>query len=90
MNIGYALTAAFGDFLSLVMGLDLGGFAAYLIYARQIGRPVNQVSQQLSAILSALAGAERIFEVMDTQPEIDEGKVTLTAADGGDGSRRAS
>ena len=71
------------------MGLDLGGFAAYLIYARQIGRPVNQVSQQLSAILSALAGAERIFEVMDTQPEIDEGKVTLTAADGGDGSRRA-
>ena len=89
MNIGYALTAAFGGFLSLVMGLDLGGFAAYLIYARQIGRPVNQVSQQLSAILSALAGAERIFEVMDTQPEIDEGKVTLTAADGGDGSRRA-
>ncbi|MGN1001675.1 MAG: ABC transporter ATP-binding protein [Oscillospiraceae bacterium] len=78
MNIGYALTAAAGGFLALVLGFDLGGFAAYLTYSRQVGQPINQVSQQFNSILSALAGAERIFEVMDAQPEIDEGKVTLT------------
>ena len=48
-------------------------------YSRQVSQPINQISQQLNALLSALAGAERIFEVMDTQPEIDEGKVTLEA-----------
>ena len=79
-NIGYALTAIAGGFLSLVMGFDLGGLAAFLTYSRQIGMPVSQVSQQLTAILSALAGAERIFEVMDTKPEINEGKVILERA----------
>lgn len=77
INIGYAITAAAGGFLSLVMGFDLGGFATYLLYSRQVGQPINQVSQQLTSILSALAGAERIFEVMDAKPELDEGKVTL-------------
>jgi ATP-binding cassette subfamily B multidrug efflux pump len=77
MNIGYAVTAIVGGLLTLVIGFDLGGFVAYLQYSKQIGMPMNQVSQQLTAILSALAGAERIFEVMDTKPEIDEGKVTL-------------
>ena len=59
------------------MGFDIGGYAAYLTYSRQIGGPVNQVSQQITAIFSALAGAERIFDVMDTPPEIDEGDVEL-------------
>ena len=77
MNIGYAVTAIVGGLLTLVIGFDLGGFVAYLQYSKQIGMPMNQVSQQLTAILSALAGAERIFEVMDTPPELDEGKVTL-------------
>jgi ATP-binding cassette subfamily B protein len=79
MNIGYALTAIVGGFLSLVIGFDLGGFATYLNYSKQVGQPINQVSQQLTAILSALAGAERIFEIMDSQPEIDEGEVSLTS-----------
>ncbi len=78
MNIGYAVTAIAGGLVSLVLGFDLGGFAVYLQYSRQIGQPVNQVSQQLTAILSALAGAERIFDVMDTAPEVNDGKVTLT------------
>ena len=86
-NIGYAATAAVGGFLALVMGFDLGGFAAYLLYARQIGRPLEQVSQQLNAIMSALAGAERIFDVMDTPPEIDEGKVVLTPVEPQEGHR---
>jgi len=77
MNIGYALTAILGGFIALVMGFDIGGYAAYLTYSRQVGGPINQVSQQLNAILSALAGAERIFDLMDTTPEIDEGDVEL-------------
>ena len=78
MNIGYAATAVIGGALAFAGSLDLGGLAIYLQYGRQVGQPMNQVSQQISAILSALAGAERIFEVIDTPPETDEGKVTLT------------
>ena len=81
-NIGYAVTAVAGGFLALVMGLDLGGLAVFLTYSRQIGMPMNQVSQQLNAILSALAGAERIFAVMDAEPETDAGKVVLERAAG--------
>jgi ATP-binding cassette subfamily B protein len=77
MNIGYALTAVAGGFLALVRGFDLGGLATYLLYTRQVGRPIEQMGQQVNTILSALAGAERIFEVMDAPAEVDEGKVTL-------------
>ncbi len=77
INIGYALTAVAGGFLALVRGFDLGGLATYLLYSRQVGRPVEQMGQQLNTILSALAGAERIFDLMDAPAEIDEGKVTL-------------
>ena len=80
-NIGFAITAIFGGFLALVRGFDLGGFAVYLNYSRQVGQPIQQVSQQLTAILSALAGAERIFAVMDTVPEVNEGTVTLVPAE---------
>ena len=77
MNVGYALTAAFGGVLSIVMGMPLGSFTLYLTYCRQVGQPMNQISQQLTTILSALAGAERIFECMDEKSEVDEGFVTL-------------
>ena len=77
MNISYALTAAFGGLLSVLQGFDLGGLVVYLNYSKQVGQPLNQISQQMTTLLSALAGAERIFEVMDTQPEVDEGMVTL-------------
>ncbi len=80
-NVSYALTAAFGGFLSLVQGFDLGGLVIYLGYARQVGQPLNQISQQMTMLLSALAGAERIFEVMDTKPEVDSGSVTLVGAE---------
>ena len=81
MNVSYALTAAFGGLLSVLQGFDLGGLVVYLNYSRQVGQPLNQISQQLTTILSALAGAERIFEVMDTEPEQDAGQVTLTQAE---------
>ncbi|MBQ7143627.1 MAG: ABC transporter ATP-binding protein [Oscillospiraceae bacterium] len=76
-SIGYAVTAVVGGLLALVRGFDIGGLGAYLLYARQIGRPLEGISQQLTALLSALAGAERIFEVMDAKPEVNEGKVRL-------------
>ena len=81
MNISYALTSAFGGLLSVLQGFDLGGLVVYLNYSKQVGQPLNQISQQMTTILSAMAGAERIFEVMDTQPEMDEGTVTLVAAE---------
>jgi len=81
MNVSYALTAAFGGLLSILQGFDLGGLVVYLNYSRQVGQPLNQISQQMTTLLSALAGAERIFEVMDTPPEVDQGGVTLVAAD---------
>lgn len=80
MNISYALTAALGGLLSVLQGFDLGGLVVYLNYSRQVGQPINQISQQMATVLSALAGAERIFDVMDTQPEADEGTVTLIRA----------
>ena len=86
-NIGFALTAGFGGVLAAFTSFDIGGLVSYLQYCRQVGQPMNQFSQQLTTILSALAGAERIFEVMDTQPEVDEGRVTLVrAARGTDGA----
>ena len=81
MNVSYALTAAFGGLLSVLQGFDLGGLVVYLNYSKQVGQPMNQISQQMTTLLSALAGAERIFEVMDTQPEVDEGEITLVRAE---------
>lgn len=79
MNVSYALTACFGGVLAVLQGFDLGGMIIYLNLARQVGQPLNQISQHMTAVLSAMAGAERIFAVMDGEPEVDEGKVHLTA-----------
>ena len=84
-NIGYAVTAMAGGVLIFGIGFDLGGLAAYLQYCRQVTQPINQVSQQINAILSALAGAERIFEIMDMPPETDDGQTTLVNVQEEDG-----
>ena len=81
MNVSYALTACFGGALAVLQGFDLGGMIVFLNLARQVGQPLNQISQHMTAVLSALAGAERIFAVMDAQPEVDAGKVHLTRVD---------
>ncbi len=79
-HIGYAFTAMIGGLLAIFGGFDIGGFTVYLNYTKQVSQPLNQISQQINTILSALAGAERIFEVMDTAPEVDQGAVTLVPA----------
>jgi len=86
-NIMYAATAFGGGVLTVLGRFDIGSLAAYLQYSRQLGMPVQQISNQLNAVLAALAGVERVFEVMDQQPETDEGCVQLVGATiGADGA----
>ena len=86
-HINYALTCCVGAMLSIAVGLDLGSLVVYLQYTRQVSQPISQVSQQVNNILAAIAGAERVFEVMEAAPEVDSGKVTLVNVScGADGS----
>ena len=86
-NIAYAATAMFGGILAVVSTFDIGSLAAFLQYSRQIGMPVQQITNQLNVILAAMAGAERVFEVMDQPEEEDAGRVTLVGVNkGADGS----
>lgn len=68
----YAITACVGGILCVVQGFDLGGFSVFVNYSRQFSRPINEVSMQVNTIFSALAGAERVFAVMDEQPEPED------------------
>ena len=73
----YALSAIVGGLFVLSGLMDLGSLSAYLVYVRQSAMPMNQFTQQINFLLSALSGAERIFTMMEEQPEVDEGTVTL-------------
>lgn len=77
----FAITAAAGGCLSVYGRADLGTIAAFLQYSRNFSAPITQISVQLNAILSALAGAERIFALLDEPPETDDGYVTLVNAE---------
>jgi ATP-binding cassette subfamily B protein len=79
-NICYAATAVFGGILILMNRFDIGSLAAFLQYSRHIGQPINQITAQVNNIMAALAGAERVFEVMEQEPEVDNGNVTLVNA----------
>ena len=81
-NISYVVCAIVGGALALngVGGFTLGALASFLTFNKSFSMPINQVSQQLNAIVMALAGAERIFRLMDEEPELDEGYVTLVNA----------
>ncbi len=75
--VHYALTAILGGVLLLAGRMDVGTIASFLLYTRTFSAPISQVSQQFNAILMALAGAERIFNLIDTPAEVDDGYVTL-------------
>jgi ATP-binding cassette subfamily B protein len=68
-TINYALTATIGGILAVTRGLDIGGLASFLQYSRQFGMPINELSTQINSLQAALAGAERVFEMMDKLPE---------------------
>lgn len=75
--VNCAIVAVLGGLLALHGKADIGSLASYLVFVRQAALPINQFTQQSNFLLSALAGAERVFDVMSLEPEIDEGKVKL-------------
>lgn len=81
-NISYVLCAIIGGMLAIgnVGGFTLGGLASFLTFNKNFNMPINQISMQINAIVMALAGAERIFNLLDEEPELDEGYVELVNA----------
>ena len=86
-NVSYVVCAIVGGLLALgnVGGFTLGGLASFLTFNKSFNQPINQVSMQLNAIVMALAGAERIFKLLDEKPEADDGYVVLVNAKEVDG-----
>ena len=76
-KINYAVTCCVGGLLAIGGVFDVGSLGAYLLYVKQVSQPVGQISQQVNTLLAAAAGAERIFAVMEEQPETDEGKTII-------------
>ena len=77
-NVSYAITACIGAVLVAVRGFDIGGLTVSVNYTRTFNRPINEISMQMNTVFSALAGAERVFEVLAQQPETESEKtVTL-------------
>lgn len=82
--VNYAIVAILGGIMALNGMTDVGSLASYLVFVRQAAAPINQFTQQSNFLLAALAGAERVFEVMDQPSETDEGKIVLVhGASGG-------
>ena len=75
--INYAVAAVLGGIMAIRGTMDVGALASYLVFVRQTTMPINQFTQQSNFLLAALAGAERVFRVMDLDSETDEGRVEL-------------
>ena len=76
-NLNYLIVAAFGAYFTVTGAISVGDVQAILQYSRQLSQPINQISNQYANILTAIAGAERVFNILDTPDEIDEGKTEL-------------
>mgnify|MGYP002515451003 FL=1 len=77
-NASYASVALIGGILALTGKLSIGTFFTFLSYSKQFTQPINQIANQMNTVFSALAGAERVFKIMDIEKEIDNGTVTLS------------
>lgn len=73
-NFGFILIAAFGGWFAIKDFITVGTIQAFILYSKQFSRPINEIANQFANIQTAIAGAERIFEVMDADKETDEGK----------------
>lgn len=71
-QVSYSLTACIGGILCVLRGFDIGGLTVFVNYSRQFSRPLNEIAMQVNTIFSALAGAERVFAVMDEAPEAED------------------
>ena len=79
-HVTYALTAAAGGLLAVAGRIDIGSIASFLQYTRKFSMPIGQLSQQMNNVMGALAGAERIFDMIDEPAEEDDGDVTMVNA----------
>ena len=84
-QVSYSLTAAIGGILCVLRGFDIGGLTVFVNYSRQFSRPINEVAMQVNTIFSALAGAERVFAVMDEAPEAEDVPNAITIEENMDG-----
>ena len=75
------MTAAIGGILCVLKGFDIGGLTIFVNYSRQFSRPINEISMQVNTIFSALAGAERVFDIMDREPEPEDEKDAVELQD---------
>lgn len=81
-NISYVFCAMIGGILALngMGGFTLGGLASFLTFNKSFSQPIGQISQQLNSVIMAMAGADRVFKLLDEAPEVDDGYVTLVNA----------
>lgn len=77
--VNYAIVSVLGGYMVLKGKMDVGSLASYLIFVRQAAMPINQFTMQMNLLLTSLSGAERIFELMNMDPEVDQGKITLVS-----------
>ncbi len=74
-QLNYSLTAVIGGLLCVLRGFDIGGYTVFVNYSRSFSRPINEITMQMNVIFSALAGAERVFEMMDETPERESDEI---------------
>ena len=80
-NLNYLIVAACGAYFTAVGAISVGDIQAILQYSRQLSQPINQIANQYANILTAIAGAERVFNILDTPDEVDEGKADVKVED---------
>ncbi len=78
-NLNYLIVAAFGGYMCFNGAISVGNIQSILQYSRQFAQPINQIANQYAQILTAIAGAERVFAILDSEDEIDEGKDAMPA-----------
>jgi len=81
-NIGFLLIAAFGGYFALQGWISIGVIQAFILYSKQFTRPINELANLYGQIQTAIAGAERVFAILETEPEIDEGTTALPSVKG--------
>ncbi len=84
-QVSYSLTACIGGILCVLRGFDIGGLTVFVNYSRQFSRPINEVAMQVNTIFSALAGAERVFAIMDEAPEAGDAPDAISIREGIEG-----
>ncbi len=80
-NFGFVLIAAFGGWFSLKGWITVGTIQAFVLYSKQFSRPINEIANQYANIQTAIAGAERVFSIMETEPEPDHGTLPFAPED---------